>query len=192
MQRKYGFILMTGFMLIAAILVASMGLNPVKTQTTAIMAIVPSASNTHSVVFQVCAEDIIMRDPEVKITSDIENKKVKLSKEIQPNTCRQTSATIQASDVNSIKLEKIDKSKINSSITAVEERILKIRSEISSKNSEIEQLAKQISEDRASNSVTNQKINSLTVEISKLRNDLKQEMLEHEQLKNLLRNYSSP
>ena len=192
MQRKHGMILMTCFMLVAVILFASTGLSPVKTQTTAIMAIIPSTSNTHSIVFQVCAEDIIMRDPEVKITSDIENKKVKLSKEIQPNTCRQTSATIQASDVNSIQLEKIDKSKLNTSITQVEEKILKIRSEISSKNSEIEQLVKKIPEDRSDNSETNRKINSLTVDISKLRNDLKEQMSEQERLKNQLRNYSGP
>ena len=190
MQKKHGMILMTCFLFIAVILFATFGLNPVKIQSTSIMAIIPSTSNTHNIVFQVCAEDTIMRDPEVKITSDIENKKIKLSKEILPNSCRQTSAQIQASNITSIKLEKIDKSQINQKINLVDEKILQIRSEIFEKNSEIENLVTQISEGSSIESKTKQRINALTNELSLLRQELKIEMNELEQLRNQLKNYS--
>lgn len=161
-------------------------LSPVQLQTTSIMAIVPSTDKEYSVIFQVCAGDIIMRAPEVKLTSDTEEKTVRISQEILPNSCRQTSALIKAFDSNTIKIEKIDKKNTNLKINDVDEAIRKIRSEISSKSEEILDLVSQLSKNESSNQTINKKIYDLNLEISKLRIDLQEKKIERENLLILL------
>ncbi len=182
MVQKNGMILMTAFLFGAVILLVTISLSPVQLQTTSIMAIVPSTENTHSVIFQVCAGDTIMRAPEVRISSDTEVKTVKLSKEILPESCRQTSAIIKATDSKTIKMEKVDKKNINIMITEVDEKILNIQSEITKKNAELEELIARIPEDKSPSHSVNAKINNIAVEISKLRNQLHDVKMEREKL----------
>lgn len=172
---------MTGFLFVSIILFVVIGLSPVQFQTTSIMAIIPSADKDFSVIFQVCAGDTIMRAPEVKISSDIEEKNVRISQEIQPNSCRQTSAFIKATDSSTIAMEKIDKKNLNIMISNIEKDIAKIQSEISDKNAQILDLVDQYSKSE-SNQVLNKKVNDLTVEISKLKKDLQGKKIERDRL----------
>ena len=173
-------------MFISVILFASFALSPVQLQATSILAIVPSTDKEYSVIFQVCAEDTIMRAPEVKLSSDLEEKNIRISQEIKPNTCRQTSAFIKATDSETINIEKVDKKKLNILINEVDEKMQTIRSEISDKSAEILKLVTEISENKSPNPEINKKINDLNLEISKLRQDLNENKNERDRLRDLL------
>lgn len=187
MILKNGMILMTAILFGSIILFVVLGLSPVFKQTTSIMAIVPATENNHSVVFRVCAEETIMRSPEVKISSDIEEKNIRLSQEIQPNTCRQTASTIKASDPSTINLKKVDKTDLNKMVTEAENKVLKIRSEISDKNAELEKIVATIPEDRPAQITINQKVNTITLELVQLRKELQEAKNDYDRVLALLK-----
>jgi len=78
-----------------------------------------------------------MRAPQVVISSDSEVREVKLNKTIAPNTCKTTATIIKALDADTIKIKKVNKSKINTMITAAEKKLTKIKAGISKTNDEI-------------------------------------------------------
>ena len=142
--------------------------------TSTIVAKVPSTLNNHSVIFKVCAGDQVMRAPEVIIRSDSAVKNVKLNKVISANTCKTTATTIQAFDADTIKIKKVDKSKINTMITAAERKLANIKSEISATNIELEELLASLPGGNNPIKPANvKKINDLTTELSDLRKQLK-------------------
>ena len=174
-------------MFISVILFVAFGLSPAQLQSTTIMAIVPSSEKNHSVVFQVCAGDTIMRAPEVKLSSDIEEKNVRLRQEIKPNSCLPSAAFIKATDSNTIKIEKVDKKNINIMITDVDKDIVKIQTKIADKSSQILELVTEIQKNNSTNPTLNKKVNNLNSEISDLRKDLQEKRLERERLFALLK-----
>ena len=177
---------------IATILLTSgFGISSAHAQTsqrTQIIAKVPSTLGNYSVVFQVCAQDIIMRAPEVILSSDSEVKNVKLNKVIDANTCKTTAALIKALDDKTIKIKKVDKSKLNSMITTAENRLSTIKSKISDKNDELQTTLESLpggSSPLKSENV--KKINDITTALSELRKELKDARAEYYRLLYVLR-----
>jgi len=115
-----------------------------------------------------------MRAPEVIVSSDSEVKNVNLNKAISTNTCTTTATAIKAFDVNTIKLKKVDKSKINTMITAAEKNLSKIKSKISKKNIDLEELLLTLPGGNNPTKPANvKKVNDITMELSDLRKQLK-------------------
>ncbi|QLH03337.1 hypothetical protein C5F47_07145 [Nitrosopumilus cobalaminigenes] len=173
------------------LLISGFGLSSASAQTsknTEIKLITSSSLGTHSVVFQVCAKDIIMRSPEVIITSDSQVKTVKLNKALYSNTCKITSSTIKAFDKDTIQLKKVDKSKINSMINEAEKRLIKIKSEISNTNTELEKIISSIEGNDPTKRENIAKINDLSEKLTELRKDLKDSRNEYYNLLFVLRN----
>ena len=171
---------MTAFLFASVILFIVLGIPSVVEKTTSIMAIVPSNDEYHSVVFQVCADDIIMRSPAVTIFSDLEIKQVRLSQEIKPNTCMQTAALVKASHSSTISLVKQDKSELNKKVTEAENKIIHIRSEIFEINSQIKNTIDSSSHNEKEQTIINQKINGLTMQLASLRKELQEAKNEYD------------
>jgi len=156
--------------------------------TTSIIAKVPSTLNNYSVIFKVCAGDQTMRAPEVIVSSDSAVKNVKLNKVINANACKTTATMIKAFDSNTIKIKKVDKSKINTMITAAEKNLAKIKSKISEKNIDLEELLTSLPGGNNSLKPENVKnVNALTTELSELRKELKDARSEYYRLLYVIR-----
>ena len=177
---------------IASILIVSgFGLSSVSAQTsqkTQIIVKVPTTLGNYSVVFQVCAQDTVMRAPEVILSSDSATKNVKLNKVIEPNTCKTTSTLIKAMDAKTIQIKKVDKSKLNTMITAAENKLAKIKSNISDKNSELEVILDALPGGNNPMKPENmKKINDVTMKLSELRKELKDAKSDYYNLLYILR-----
>jgi len=170
--------------LASILLVSGFGLSSVSAQTssqTSIKAKVPSTlENQYSVIFQVCAGSTIMRAPQVVMSSDSEVRDVKLNKTIAPNACKTTATVIKALDPNTIKVKKVDKSKINIMITAAEKNLVKIKKEISATNDELETITLPGNTPLTNDAM--KKLNDITSKLVELRKELKDARSEYYRL----------
>ena len=156
--------------------------------TSTIIAKVPSTLNNYSVIFKVCAGDQTMRAPEVILSSDSQVKNVKMNKAIASNTCKTTSSMIKALDSSTIKIKKVDKSKINTMINAAEKNLSKIKSEISAKNIELEELLLTLPGGNTPTKPSDvKKLHDITTELSELRKELKDARSEYYRLLYVIR-----
>ena len=132
MNRK-NILSLSAIALASILLVSGFGLSSASAQTNkqiTVQAKIPTnIDNKYSVIFKVCAGDNVMRAPEVIMTSDSATKNVKMNKSIAANTCKTTGATIDAFDKNTIKVKKVDKSKLNKMITSAETNLATIKGE---------------------------------------------------------------
>ncbi|GBH34194.1 hypothetical protein NZNM25_09850 [Nitrosopumilus zosterae] len=154
-----------------------------------ILAIVPtSVENIHSVIFEVCASDTVnMRAPEVIINSLAEVKNVKLSKVIAKGTCTTNAAQLSAFDPANIKIKVIDKSKLNTMVDQAEKNLIKIKSDISKTNAELQGLLDNIPGNTPTKKDDIAKINDLTSKLSELRMQLKDVRSEYHRLLYILK-----
>ena len=178
--------------LASILLISGFGLSSVSAQTsssqTGIKTKVPtSLENKYSVIFQVCATNNTMRAPEVIMSSDSEVKRISLNKSITANTCTTTATTIMANDANTIKIKKVDKSKINTMITVAENKLIKAKSEISKKNAELGELLASIPNNTPTQSTNIQKINEISTKLTELRKELNDARTEYYRLMYILR-----
>ena len=86
-------------------------------------------SNLYNVVFEACTGKEILRAPEVKVISDTEEKVVRVSEKIIPNTCLMSAAKINVKDISSIALEIANRSDISVKITQLEQKIDSLKDE---------------------------------------------------------------
>ncbi len=82
-------------------------------------------------VFEVCASEKTIRVPEILVTSDSEVKTVKLAKKITANTCSTNSASIKATNSDSISASLTNKGMITDKITELETKISDIQQSLS-------------------------------------------------------------
>jgi len=173
------------------LLTSGFGLSSAHAQTNSqisIKAKVPSTlDNKYSVIFQVCAGNNIMRAPQVVISSDSEVRDVKLNKTIAKDTCKTTATTIKALDPNTIKIKKVDKSKINTMITAAEKKLAKVKAEISATNDELAELAGTIPGNSPLAKEQIKKVNDITSKLVELRKELKDARSEYYRLLYVIR-----
>ena len=79
--------------------------------------------NLHNVVFEACTGKEVLRAPEVKVTSDSEEKTIRISERIIANSCQMSAAKINAKDTKSIMLEIANRGDISVKITDLEKKI---------------------------------------------------------------------
>ena len=77
----------------------------------------------HNVVFEACSGKETIRAPEVIITSDIEEKTIKVSEKIIANSCQMSTGKINANDEKSITVSIVNKSDVSLKITDLEKSI---------------------------------------------------------------------
>ena len=82
----------------------------------------PAVSSYH-VVFQVCANDLTIRLPEVIISSDSETRYVKLVDRIPANTCEVNAGKIRAASTDSIQLQLVNKGGVTKKLTELETKV---------------------------------------------------------------------
>ena len=175
-----GVLLTSGFVIPAA--------NAQTNKQISILAKIPSGlENKYSVIFQVCADDTIMRAPEVVISSDSAIKNVKLNKVISPNTCRTTASVVDAMDANTIKVKKVDKTVLNKMITSAEKNLAKIKAEISKTNDDLNSLLDTIPGNVPTKSENIKKVNDMATKLSELRKNLQDARQEYYRLLYILK-----
>ena len=82
----------------------------------------PAVSSYH-VVFQVCANDLTIRLPEVIISSDSETRYVKLVDRIPANTCEVNAGKIKAASADTIQLQLVNKGGVTKKLTELETKV---------------------------------------------------------------------
>ena len=128
-----------------------------------------------------------MRAPEVVMSSDSEVKRISLNKSIAPNTCKTTATMINAFDSDTIKVKKVDKSKINTMITVAEKKLVKVKKEISATNDELATLIAAIPSDYSLAGKQAKQINDVTSKLVELRKELQDARSEYYKLLFILR-----
>ena len=126
-------------------------------------------SSIYNVVFEACTGKDVLRAPEVKITSDSDEKTIRVSERIIANTCLMSSAKIKAIDTSSISLEIANRSDISAKITELEKKIDSLREEQSKHQAELNKLVVQ-SEKPAD---YEEQVKDLSNKIIDLRNQIK-------------------
>jgi hypothetical protein len=123
----------------------------------------------YNVVFEACAGKDIVRIPEVKVTSDREEKTIRVSERIIANSCQMSTAKINAIDAKSITTEIVNRSDISINITELEKKIDTLSEEQSKYQLELNKLAIQSEKPEG----YEQKIAELSGKIIQLRSEIR-------------------
>jgi len=125
--------------------------------------------NLYNVVFEACTGKDVLRAPEVKVTSDSEEKTIRISERIIANSCQMSAVKINAKDTKSITLEIANRADISAKITDLEKKIDSLIAEQSKYQMELNKLVVQ-SEKPAD---YEQKVSELSAKIIQLRNEIR-------------------
>ncbi|MHA7648198.1 hypothetical protein [Nitrosopumilus sp. S4] len=128
-----------------------------------------SGLKLYNVVFEACAGNEVVRAPEVKITSDTEEKIIRVSEKIIANSCQMSAGKINTVDINSIKIELANRSDISAKITQLEKNIEMLLDEQSTYQIQLNKLV--VSSEKPAD--FEQKVTELSTKIIKLRNDIR-------------------
>ncbi|NNL58017.1 MAG: hypothetical protein HKP31_00855 [Nitrosopumilus sp.] len=128
-----------------------------------------SGLKLYNVVFEACAGNEVVRAPEVKITSDTEEKIIRVSERIIANSCQMSAGKINTVDINSIKLELANRSDISAKITQLEKNIEMLLDEQSTYQIQLNKLV--VKSERPAD--FEQKVTEWSTKIIKLRNDIR-------------------
>lgn len=123
----------------------------------------------HNVVFEACAGNEVIRAPEVRVTSDMEEKVIRVSERIIANSCQMSTAKINANDPNSISIVIANRSDISLKITELEMEITSLSDEQRTYQTELNQLVV-LSEKPAD---YEKKVTDLSNKIIQLRNEIR-------------------
>ncbi|MDH3618059.1 MAG: hypothetical protein OEM89_04980 [Nitrosopumilus sp.] len=122
----------------------------------------------HNVVFEACAGNEVLRAPEVKLTSDMEEKTVRISERIIANSCQMSTAKIHATDMSSITLSIANRSDISMKITQLDVKIGQLLDEQRTYQLELKKLVVQSEKP----SDYEKKVTELSNKIIQLRNQI--------------------
>ena len=123
----------------------------------------------YNVVFEACTGKDVLRAPEVRVTSDSEEKVIRIAERIIANSCQMSTAKINANDAKSITLEIANRSDISVKITELEKKIDSLIQEQIKHQTELNKLVVQ-SEKPAD---FEQKVTELSNKIIQLRNEIR-------------------
>ena len=127
-----------------------------------------NALRQYDVIFEACAGNQVLRAPEVKASSDSEEKVIRIAEKIIANSCQMSSLKINAQDTKSIRLEIANRSDISSKISEFDKIIETLSVEQRTYQVELNHLVTQ-SEKPAD---YEQKVRELSNKIMTLRNDI--------------------
>ena len=122
----------------------------------------------HNVVFEACTGAEVLRAPEVMITSDMDEKTVRVSEKIIANSCQMSAAKVHAKDPSTISLSVANRSDISMKITQLEAQIGQLSDEQRTHQLELNKLVVQ-SEKPAD---YEKKVTELSNKIIQLRNQI--------------------
>ena len=128
----------------------------------------------HNVVFEACSGNEVIRVPEVKMTSDTEEKTIRVSEKIIANSCLMSMGKINANDPSSIKLEIANRSDISMKITELENLIGNLSEEQRTYQMELNKLV--VQSEKPAN--FEQNVAELSNKIIDLRNKIKDAKLQ--------------
>ncbi|MGY5148285.1 MAG: hypothetical protein ACW9W4_09845 [Candidatus Nitrosopumilus sp. bin_7KS] len=77
----------------------------------------------YNVVFEACSGNDVLRAPEVRISSDNEEKTIKIAERIIANSCQMSAGKINALDANSISLQIANRADVSAKIIQLESNI---------------------------------------------------------------------
>lgn len=123
----------------------------------------------YNVVFEACTGKDVLRAPEVKVTSDSEEKTIRISERIIANSCQMSAAKINAKDTKSITLEIANRGDISVKITELEKKIDLLIAEQSKYQMELNKLV--VQSDKPAD--YEQKVSELSGKIIQLRNEIR-------------------
>ncbi|MDH3339915.1 MAG: hypothetical protein OEL84_01370 [Nitrosopumilus sp.] len=123
----------------------------------------------YNVVFEACTGKDVLRAPEVKVTSDSEEKTIQISERIIANSCQMSAAKINAKDTKSITLEIANRADISVKITDLEKKIDSLIVEQSKYQMELNKLV--VQSDKPAD--YEQKVSELSSKIIQLRNEIR-------------------
>ena len=83
----------------------------------------------HNVVFEACTGNDVLRSPEVRISSDMEEKTIRVSEMIIANSCQMSTGKINAKDPSTISLSIANRSDISKKIIELETLIAQLSDE---------------------------------------------------------------
>lgn len=125
--------------------------------------------NTYNVVFEACTGKDVLRAPEVRITSDSEEKIIRVSERIIANSCLMSTAKVNAVSTDSISLEIANRSDISAKIIDLEKKIDSLKEEQSKHQDELNDLT--VQSEKPDDYET--KVRELSNKIIQLRNEIK-------------------
>ncbi|AJW70795.1 hypothetical protein [Nitrosopumilus adriaticus] len=99
-------------------------LSPSKTSATS------TSISGYAFIFDACANDKVIRTPEIYVTSDSETKQVKLGSMINANSCYTSSVLIKAANPESITAKLLNKGGISEKISSLETKVADLKSQI--------------------------------------------------------------
>ena len=123
----------------------------------------------YNVIFEACAGKDVLRVPEVRVSSDSEEKIVKIAERIIANSCQMSTAKINAKDVSSITLEIANRADISVKITDLEKKIDSLIKEQIKHQTELNKLV--VLSDKPTD--YEQKVSELSAKIIQLRNEIR-------------------
>jgi len=123
----------------------------------------------YNVVFEACTGKDVLMAPEVKVTSDSEEKTVRVSERIIANSCLMSTAKINAKDASSIALEIANRGDISVKIAELEKRIDSMSEEQVKHQTELNKLAVQSEKPDD----YEKKVSDLSSKIIQLRNEIR-------------------
>ena len=124
---------------------------------------------TYNVVFEACTDKEGLRVPEVKVTSDSDDKIVRIAEKIIANSCQMSTVKVNAVDSNSINLIIADRSDISSNILDLEKEIERLTAEQVKHQMELNKLVVQSEKDAD----YEKRVAELSENIIELRNEIK-------------------
>lgn len=123
----------------------------------------------YNVVFEACTGKDVLRAPEVKVTSDSEEKIIRISERIIANSCQMSAAKINAKDTKSITLEIANRADISVKITDLEKKIDALIEEQSKHQMSLNKIVVQSEKPLD----YEQKVSELSAKIIQLRNEIR-------------------
>ena len=124
---------------------------------------------TYNVVFEACTDKEGLRVPEVKVTSDNDDKIVRIAEKIIANSCQMSTVKVNAMDPSSITLIIADRSDISSNIMDLEKEIERLAGEQAKYQTELNKIVVQSEKDTD----YEKQVEELSEKIIQLRNEIK-------------------
>ena len=123
----------------------------------------------YNVVFEACTGKYVLRAPEVRVTSDSEEKTIRISERIIANSCQMSATKINAKDTASIIIEITNRGDISVKITDLEKKIDSLIVEQSRHQMELNKLV--VQSDKPTD--YEKQVSELSAKIIQLRNEIR-------------------
>lgn len=130
----------------------------------------------YNVVFEACTGEMIVRAPQIEVSSDSGKVIVKLADKILPNSCQMGTGKVKASDTNSVVVSLKTPAELSGKIASLEKMISDMQATIALDKTELNNLVRLAPEKRPAD--FDSKVTELTAKIADLRNKINDSRIE--------------